>query len=154
MITDSSIVVVVGFIVMIVLLFLLITCYKWYVFIALLLPILLFGMISGISWSDFIDAFEQGFGWTIQGIAVVIVFGSILVEVLKYMGGVERITFFMIRWVGECRMLLVLMLSGFVIGFVIFSDVGYVILNLLVHLAVLAVGVNMSVMGIGLVGVM
>jgi len=154
MITDSSIVAVAGLVAMIALLFLLITRFKWHVFIALLLPILLFGMIPGISRAEFIDAFEQGFGRTIQGIAVVIVLGSILAEALKHTGGVERITSSMIRWVGERRMPLALTLSGFVIGLAIFSDVGYVILNPLVHSAALAAGVNMSVMGTGLVGAM
>tara|TARA_B100000029_G_scaffold489572_1_gene547441 strand:+ start:2324 stop:3670 length:1347 start_codon:yes stop_codon:yes gene_type:complete len=154
MITESSIVAVAGLVAMIALLFLLITRFKWHVFIALLLPILLFGMIPGISRAEFIDAFEQGFGRTIQGIAVVIVLGSILAEALKHTGGVERITSSMIRWVGERRMPLALTLSGFVIGLAIFSDVGYVILNPLVHSAALAAGVNMSVMGTGLVGAM
>ena len=154
MITDSSIVAVAGLVAMIALLFLLITRFKWHVFIALLLPILLFGMIPGISRAEFIGAFEQGFGRTIQGIAVVIVLGSILAEALKHTGGVERITSSMIRWVGERRMPLALTLSGFVIGLAIFSDVGYVILNPLVHSAALAAGVNMSVMGTGLVGAM
>ncbi len=154
MITDSSIVAVAGLVAMIALLFLLITRFKWHVFIALLLPILLFVMIPGISRAEFIDAFEQGFGRTIQGIAVVIVLGSILAEALKHTGGVERITSSMIRWVGERRMPLALTLSGFVIGLAIFSDVGYVILNPSVHSAALAAGVNMSVMGTGLVGAM
>lgn len=154
MITDSSIVAVAGLVAMIALLFLLITRFKWHVFIALLLPILLFAIIPGIDRKAFIDAFEQGFGRTIQGIAVVIVLGSILAEALKHTGGVERITSSMIRWVGEQRMPLALTLSGFVIGLAIFSDVGYVILNPLVHSAALAAGVNMSVMGTGLVGAM
>jgi len=154
MITDSSIVAVAGLVAMIALLFLLITRYKWHVFIALLLPIILFALIPGVDRGAFIDAFEQGFGRTIQGIAVVIVLGSILAEALKHTGGVERITSSMIKWVGESRMPLALTLSGFVIGLAIFSDVGYVILNPLVHSAALAAGVNMSVMGTGLVGAM
>ena len=139
---------------MIALLFLLITRFKWHVFIALLAPILLFAVIPGLDRQAFIDAFEQGFGRTIQGIAVVIVLGSILAEALKHTGGVEKITSSMISWVGEQRMPLALTLSGFVIGLAIFSDVGYVILNPLVHASALTAGVNMSVMGTGLVGAM
>ena len=60
----------------------------------------------------------------------------------------------MIRWVGETRMPLALTLSGFVIGLAIFSDVGYLILNPLVHSAALNSGLNMSVMATGLVGAM
>ena len=60
----------------------------------------------------------------------------------------------MVRWVGERRMPLALTLSGFVVGLAIFSDVGYVILNPLVHSAALSSGLNMSVMATGLVGAM
>ena len=49
---------------------------------------------------------------------------------------------------------LALTLSGFVIGLAIFSDVGYVILNPLVHSAALKSGLSMSVMATGLVGAM
>ena len=85
---------------------------------------------------------------------MVIVLGSILAEALKHTGGIERITISMIRWVGEARMPLALTLSGFVIGLAIFSDVGYLILNPLVHAAAINSGLNMSVMATGLVGAM
>ena len=115
---------------------------------------MLFALIPGIDRQAFIDAFEQGFGRTVQGIAVVIVMGSILAEALKHTGGIERITASMIGWVGQHRMPLALTLSGFVIGLAIFSDVGYVILNPLVHSAAINSGLNMSVMATGLVGAM
>ena len=154
MITESALIAVSGLVAVVALLFLLITRFTWHVFLALLVPILLFGLIPGIDLERFIDAFEQGFGRTIQGIAVVIVLGSVLAEALKHTGGIERITVSMIRWVGERRMPLALTLSGFVIGLAIFSDVGYVILNPLVHSAAIKSGLNMSVMATGLVGAM
>lgn len=138
----------------IVLLFWLIAKTKWHVFLALLVPILLFGLVPGVNLSLFIKAFETGFGKTVQGIAIVIVLGSIIAEALKHTGGVEKITLTMIKWVGEKRMPLALTLSGFVIGIAIFSDIGYVILNPLVHGAAIAAGTNMSVMATGLVGAM
>jgi gluconate:H+ symporter, GntP family len=153
-ITESALIALAGLVGVMALLFLLITRFKWHVFIALLVPILLFALVPGIDRGAFINAFEQGFGRTIQSIAVVIVLGSILAEALKHTGGVERITASMIRWVGERRMPLALTLSGFVIGVAIFSDVGYVILNPLVHSAALKTGLNMSVMATGLVGAM
>lgn len=154
MITENVFVALAGLLAVVALLFLLITRYKWHVFLALLVPILLFAAVPGLDREAFIEAFEVGFGRTIQSIAVVIVLGSILAEALKHTGGVERITGTMIRWVGERRMPLALTLSGFVIGIAIFSDVGYVILNPLVHSAALKTGVNMSVMSTGLVGAM
>jgi gluconate:H+ symporter, GntP family len=154
MITDSALIAIAGLVAIIALLFLLITRFKWHVFLAMLVPILLFALIPGINRRMLIEAFEQGFGRTVQSIAIVIVLGSLLAEALKHTGGVERITISMIRWVGERRMPLALTLSGFVIGIPIFSDVGYVILNPLVHGAALTSGVNMSTMATGLVGAM
>ena len=154
MITESALIAISGLVAVVALLFLLITVSKWHVFIALLVPIVLFGLLPGFDREAFIRAFEQGFGGTIEVIAVVIVLGSILAEALKHTGGIERITGSMIKWVGEARMPLALTLSGFVIGLAIFSDVGYLILNPLVHSAAINSGVNMSVMATGLVGAM
>lgn len=154
MITENVVVALAGLVAVVALLFLLITRLRWHVFAALLVPILLFAAVPGIDRRAYIEAFEQGFGRTIQSIAVVIVLGSILAEALKHTGAVERITSSMIAWVGETRMPLALTLSGFVIGIAIFSDVGYVILNPLVHSSALSTGLNMSVMSTGLVGAM
>lgn len=154
MITDSALAALAGLVAVVALLFLLITRFKWHVFLALLVPVALFALIPGIDRRAFIDAFEQGFGSTVRSIAVVIVLGSVLAEALKHTGGIERITASMIRCVGETRMPLALTLSGFVIGLAIFSDVGYVILNPLVHSAAVGSGLNMSVMATGLVGAM
>src|SRR5215213_10388239 len=153
-ITDSTLIALGGFIAVIALLFLAITRFRWHVFIALLVPILLFALLPGIDRAAFIAAFEQGFGRTVQSIAVVMVVGTILAEGMKHTGGIERITISMIRWVGETRMPLALTLSGWVIGIPIFSDVGYVILNPLVHSAAIRSGLNMSTMATGLIGAM
>lgn len=151
-ITDSALIALAGLVSVIALLFLAITRFKWHVFLALLVPILLMALIPGIDRNAFISAFEQGFGRTVQSIAVVIVLGSLLAEALKHTGGIERITLSMIGWVGERRMPLALTLTGYVIGIAIFADVGYVILNPLIHAAALKTGLNMSVMSTGLVG--
>jgi GntP family gluconate:H+ symporter len=151
-ITDSTLVALGGFIAVIAVLFLAITKFRWHVFIALLGPILLFALLPGIDREVFIAAFETGFGRTVQSIAVVMVVGTILAEGLKHTGGIERITLAMINWVGEKRMSLALTLSGWVIGIPIFSDVGYVILNPLVHSAAIKSALNMSVMSTGLIG--
>ncbi|MDE0395874.1 MAG: GntP family permease [Gammaproteobacteria bacterium] len=154
MITEQILTALGGLTAVVALLFLAITRLKWHVFIALLVPILLFALLPGIDRERFITAFEEGFGGTIQGIAVIIVLGSVLGEALKHTGAVEKITETMIRWVGKRRTPLALTLSGFVIGLAIFSDVGYVILNPLVHSAAMQTGVSMSVMATGLVGAM
>ena len=153
-ITDSTLIALGGLIAVVALLFLTITRFRWHVFLAVLVPILLFALVPGIDRKVFISAFEQGFGRTVQSIAVVIVLGSLLAEALKHTGAIERITLTMIRWVGETRMPLALTFAGYLIGIPIFSDVGYVILNPLVHSSAIRTGLNMSVMATGLAGAM
>lgn len=153
-ITNSAILALTGLVGVVALLFLTITRFRWHVFLAVLVPILLFALVPGIDRKVFISAFEQGFGRTVQSIAVVIVLGSLLAEALKHTGAIERITLTMIRWVGETRMPLALTFTGYLVGIPIFADVGFVILHPLVHSAAIRTGLNMSVMATGLVGAM
>jgi len=137
---------------LIALLLFLIAKWRWHVFLALLVPLLLFGVIPGVQTNNFIAAFETGFGDTLGSIGVVIVLGSIIAEALRHTGAIETITRTMLRVVGAGRMPLALTLTGFVLGIAIFSDVAFVILNPLVHSAAKMMGVTISVMSIGLVG--
>jgi len=134
------------------LLLFLIARWKWHVFLALLVPILLFGVLPGVQQNNFIQAFELGFGKTLGSIGIVIVLGSVMAEALRHTGGVRVITDSMVRLVGAKRMPFALTLSGFVLGIAIFSDVAYVILNPLVHSAAHTMGVGIGTMSIGLVG--
>jgi len=141
-----------GFAVVIFLLLFLIAKWKWHVFFALLIPIMLFGILPGVQQNNFIDAFESGFGNTLGSIGVVIVLGSIIAEALKHTGAIQVITRSMVNLVGSNRMPLALTLTGFIIGIAIFSDVAYVILNPLVHSAAKTMNVGIAVMSTGLVG--
>jgi|TARA_B100002003_G_scaffold217905_1_gene218488 GntP family gluconate:H+ symporter len=142
----------IGFAIVIFLLLFLIAKWRWHVFFALLIPILLFGIMPGVQQTNFIDAFETGFGNTLGSIGVVIVLGSIIAEALKHTGGIQVITRSMVNLIGENRMPLALTLTGFIIGVAIFSDVAFVILNPLVHSAAKSMGVGIAVMSTGLVG--
>jgi len=153
-ITESALIALAGLIGIVALLFLTITRFKWHVFLAVLVPILLFALVPGIDRKVFISAFETGFGRTVQSIAVVLVLGSLLAEALKHTGAIERIALTMINWVGETRMPLALTFTGYLIGIPIFADAGYVIMNPLVHSAAIRTGLNMSAMATGLIGAM
>jgi GntP family gluconate:H+ symporter len=151
-VATSPLLALVAFLGVIALLLFLIAKWRWHVFLALLIPLLLFGVIPGVEQNNFIDAFETGFGATLGSIGVVIVLGSIIAEALRHTGAIETITRTMVRAVGSTRMPLALTLTGFVLGIAIFSDVAYVILNPLVHSAAKMMGVTVGVMSIGLVG--
>jgi GntP family gluconate:H+ symporter len=151
-VTTSPLLALLAFIGVIVVLLFLIAKWRWHVFLALLIPLLLFGVIPGVQTNNFIDAFETGFGNTLGSIGVVIVLGSIIAEALRHTGAIQTITRSMVAAVGAKRMPLALTLTGFVLGIAIFSDVAYVILNPLVHSAAKLMSVPISVMSTGLVG--
>ncbi len=151
-VSHNPIISLIGFLGVIVLLLVLITRYRWHVFLALLVPILLFALLPGIDVEAFVAAFEKGFGNTLSNIGVVIILGSIMAEAMKHTGAVERITLSMINLIGRTRMPFALTLTGYVLGIAIFADVAFVIVNPLVHSAALELGVSMGTMATGLVG--
>jgi GntP family gluconate:H+ symporter len=151
-VTTSPALALIAFIGVIILLLFLIARWRWHVFLAMLVPLILFGIIPGIEQNNFIDAFETGFGSTLGSIGVVIVLGSIIAEALRHTGAIETITRSMVNFFGRDRIPLALTITGFILGIAIFSDVAFVILNPLVHSAAKAMGVSISVVSIGLVG--
>ena len=151
-VTTSPLVALLGFLGVIIVLLFLIAKWRWHVFTALLVPLMLFGLIPGVQTNNFIEAFETGFGKTLGSIGVVIVLGSIIAEALRHTGAIQTITRTMVNTVGSNRMPLALTLTGFILGIAIFSDVAYVILNPLVHSAAKMMNVTITVMSTGLVG--
>ncbi len=153
-VTDNPIIALAGFLGIIIVLLVLIGRYRWHVFLALLLPVLLFGLLPQVDQEAFIEAFEEGFGQTLSSIGVVIVLGSIIAEAMKHTGAIERITLSMVDLIGRSKMPLALTFTGYVLGVAIFGDVAYVIVNPLVHSAAMEFGVSMGLMASGLVGAM
>ncbi|MCB0486946.1 MAG: GntP family permease [Cyclobacteriaceae bacterium] len=151
-VSSNPVLTLIAFILLVVVLFFLIARWKWHVFLALLIPIIFFGIIPGVQQENFIEAFEAGFGKTLGKIGVVIVLGSIIAEALKHTGAIKAITHSIIYLVGSKRIPLALTFTGFVLGIAIFSDVAYVILNPLVHASAIATNTSIAVMSTGLVG--
>ena len=112
-VATSPLLTLVAFVAVIIVLLFLIAKWRWHVFLALLVPIILFGIIPGVQRNNFIKAFETGFGQTLGKIGVVIVLGSIIAEALKHTGAIQVITRSMVRLVGARRMPLALTLSTF-----------------------------------------
>lgn len=151
-VSGNPVLTLIAFILLVVVLFFLIARWKWHVFLALLIPIIFFGIIPGIQQENFIEAFEQGFGKTLGKIGVVIVLGSVIAEALKHTGAIKTITHSIIYLVGSKRIPLALTFTGFILGIAIFSDVAYVILNPLVHASAIATNTGIAAMSTGLVG--
>lgn len=151
-VSTNPILTLIAFLLLVIVLFLLIAKWKWHVFLALLVPIIAFGIIPGIQQTNFIAAFEEGFGKTLGKIGVVIVLGSVIAEGLRHTGAIKVITQSLINFVGSKRIPLALTFTGFVLGIAIFSDIAYVILNPLVHASAIATNTGIAAMSTGLVG--
>lgn len=151
-VSTNPILTLIAFLIFVVILFLLIAKWRWHVFLALLVPLVAFGIIPGIQQATFIEAFEEGFGKTLGKIGVVIVLGSVIAEGLKHTGAIKVITKSIIHFVGSKRIPLALTFTGFILGIAIFSDVAFVILNPLVHASALATHTGIATMSTGLVG--
>lgn len=151
-VTTSPLLALIAFVGVIGVLLFLIAKWRWHVFLALLVPIMLFGIVPGVQTNNFVAAFEAGFGKTLGSIGIVIVLGSIIAEALRHTGAIQTITRSMVSVVGSKRMPLALTLTGFVLGISIFSDVAYVILNPLVHSAAKLMSVPVAMMSTGLIG--
>ena len=111
-----------AFLGVIVLLLFLIAKWRWHVFLALLVPLLLFGVIPGVQRNNFIDAFEFGLR---QHARLDRRRDRARLDHCRsaqaYTGAIQTITQTMVNVVGSKRMPLALTLTGFVLGIAIFS---------------------------------
>ena len=90
---------------------------------------------------------NTGFANTIRSIAVIIVLGSVLGKVLEETGAAKAITLFVIKVVGEKRVMWAIGFSAFILGIPIFSDT--VTIMLIPIVSAVAIGTGASMMSLG-----
>ncbi len=105
------------------------TKFKLHPFLALLFAAIGYGLFSGIPLGDIIDSVNNGFGSTVGSIGIVIVIGCIIGTFLEESGGAYVMAHSMMRFAGEKRVPLVMLLLGYIISVPVFADSGFVILT-------------------------
>ncbi|HYS62246.1 MAG TPA: GntP family permease [Paraburkholderia sp.] len=110
------------------LLILLITRYKVYPFLVLIIVSLLLGLASGMPMSTIVKSFETGNGNTLGHIAVVVGLGTMLGKMMAESGGAERIATTLINWFGEKNIHWAMMVVAIIVGLPVFFEVGFVLL--------------------------
>ncbi|MEO0473003.1 MAG: GntP family permease, partial [Bacteroidota bacterium] len=98
-------------------------------FIALLLIGLLLGMSLGLGGEETISVLLKGFGETLRWIAVIIILGAFIGEVLQESGGAFRIADLIVNWVGERKLPWAMGFTGYIISIPVFVDVAYILLQ-------------------------
>ncbi|MDR6409429.1 GntP family permease [Paraburkholderia terricola] len=110
------------------LLILLITRYKIYPLLVLIIVSLLLGLVSGMPIGTIVKSFETGNGNTLGHIAVVVGLGTMLGKMMAESGGAERIATTLIDWFGEKNIHWAMMVVAIIVGLPVFFEVGFVLL--------------------------
>ena len=83
----------------------------------------------GLGGEKTVEVLLHGFSETLRWIAVIIILGAFIGEVLRDTGGALRISERIIRWVGARRLPWAMGLTGYVISIPVFVDVAYILLQ-------------------------
>lgn len=132
----------------IVLLILAVTVFKVHPIPALLISGLILGLATGSSVAVVTDSLLNGFGNTLKWIGLIILFGTLLGEILAETGGADLIADSIINLFGVKYLPLSMAVIGFLIGIPVFMDVAY--LTLLPTILVLSRKSGHSVLVLGL----
>lgn len=105
------------------------TVLRMHPFLALILAALGFGLLSGMSGPDVIDAVAAGFGETVGSIGIVILFGSIIGVFLERSGGALRLAESILRKTGERHIPAAMGGVGYIVSMPVFCDTAFIILS-------------------------
>jgi GntP family gluconate:H+ symporter len=109
---------------------------KFHPFLSLLTGGILMGILSKMPLEDIGNLLSSGFGSTMGGIGIIIVWGVVLGNLLHKSGCTEEIAALMLRLTGEKRTSLAVALTGYIVSIPVFFDAAFVILiNLIKQLA-------------------
>jgi gluconate:H+ symporter, GntP family len=109
-------------------LILLITRYKVYPFLVLIIVSLLLGLVAGMPMGTIVKSFETGNGNTLGHIAIVVGLGTMLGKMMAESGGAERIATTLIDKFGEKHIHWAMMVVAIIVGLPVFFEVGFVLL--------------------------
>ena len=104
---------------------------KWKVhpFIALILVALGLGISLGMGGEKTVEVLLQGFSETLRWIAIIIILGAFIGEVLQETGGAFRISNKIVKAVGEKKLPWAMGFTGYVVSIPVFVDVAYILLQ-------------------------
>lgn len=101
--------------------------FKVHPFIALLLAAISLGLLVGLDGANTINILLNGFGSTMKWIAIVVLLGAFIGEVLNETGGAVRIAERILKWTGEKRMPWAMGFTGYIVSIPVFVDVAYIL---------------------------
>ncbi|MEI4789234.1 gluconate:H+ symporter [Bacillus sp. FJAT-53060] len=124
---------IVGFVVCLVVLFLLIIKFKWDAFIALMVVALGLGLLSSIPVTDVPNVIATGFGNTLAGVGVLIGLGIIFGQFLAASGAISKIATGMLRAFGINKSPYAMAATSITVAIPVFFDAAFIILHKLIQ---------------------
>ena len=103
--------------------------WKVHPFLAILGTAILLAALLGVSFTDIPDVIGKGFGGVSSGIALVIIFGTLIGSVLERTGGAVALACAVERVVGKRHPRLAMMLIGWIVSIPVFCDSGFVLVS-------------------------
>ena len=98
-------------------------------FIALILIAMGLGLSMGLGGQQTVEVLLKGFSETLRWIAIIIILGAFIGEVLQETGGALRISNNIVKWVGEKRLPWAMGFTGYLVSIPVFVDVAYILLQ-------------------------
>ena len=103
--------------------------WKVHPFLAILGTAILLAALLGVPFADIPDVIGKGFGGVSNGIALVIIFGTLIGSVLERTGGAVALARAVERVVGKRHPRLAMMLIGWIVSIPVFCDSGFVLVS-------------------------
>ena len=103
--------------------------FKVHPFLAILGTAILLAALLGVPFADIPDVIGKGFGGVSSGIALVIIFGTLIGSVLERTGGAVALARAVERVVGKRHPRLAMMLIGWIVSIPVFCDSGFVLVS-------------------------
>lgn len=115
--------------ILVVLILLIFSISRWrlHPFVALILAALSLGILVGLDGKTTVEVLLSGFGSTLKWIAIVVILGAFIGEVLNETGGAIRISKKILKWVGQARLPWAMGLTGYIVSIPVFVDVAYIL---------------------------
>ena len=110
------------------LLLLLMIKFKLNGFLALIIVSIIVGVLEGMPIDAVVTSVKNGVGGTLGNLALIIGFGAILGKLMADSGGAQRIAMTLIKSFGKKRIQWAVLITGFVVGFALFYEIGFVLL--------------------------
>ena len=103
--------------------------FKVHPFLAILGTALLLAMLLGVPFADIPDVIGKGFSSVASGIALVIIFGTLIGSILERTGGAVALARAVERVVDKRHPRLAMMLIGWIVSIPVFCDSGFVLVS-------------------------